>query len=51
MKSFLTKGILNDGEVTINKVLEVPFNLEFDLLKTEVSLEIEKEINIIIEVC
>jgi hypothetical protein len=50
IKSLITKGILNDGEININRNYELPFNIEMDLSETEINLEIEKEINVNLEI-
>ena len=36
MKSFLTKGILNDMAIIINKNYELPLNLEIDFSPKEI---------------
>jgi hypothetical protein len=50
IKSLITKGILNDGEVTINKVYELPFNIELDLTEADINIELEREIDINLEI-
>jgi len=46
MKSFLTKGILNDLEVTINRNYELPFDLSIDYSSPEINIELQHPIEI-----
>jgi len=49
MKSFLTKGILNDMAVIINKNYELPLNLEIEHSPKEINIELQHSIEIEIE--
>jgi len=46
IKSLITKGILNDGNVTVNRTYELPLSLELNLTESNIDLEIDREISI-----